>query len=146
MGAQLFTLPPTEKYVLLGVIVGLVVLFRIVPLFFSSRGQPKTRPALGTPRNYGLAGGVICPHCHHPILLSLFGLKLGLGYKIVRCKFCGRWSIVRRRSLEELRAAEAAELAEAQPAQPQPAQSEAEKTKALLDESRFTDENEWLRA
>jgi hypothetical protein len=66
-------------------------------------------------------------------------LNAGIGSKFTRCIFCGKWSVVRRLSLNELRAAEAAELADAQPEQPLHEKSEAEKLKDLMDESRFTD-------
>ena len=138
MGLKLFTVPPTERYIILGAVILLFVVIRVGPLLFA-RGRPKAVVPLGTPRNYGLGGGTICPHCHRPFALSLMGLKIGLGTKLVRCEFCGRWSLMRRRSLEELRAAEAAELAEAQlPATPA-AKSDAEKTEALLDDTRYSD-------
>jgi len=138
MGLKLFTVPPTERYLILGAVILLFVVIRIGPMLFA-RNRPRRVVPLGTARNYALGGGTICPHCHRPFPLSLMGLKIGFGTKLVRCEFCGRWSLVRRRSIEELRAAEAAELAEAQPPTPAAPKTEAEKTRALLDETRYSD-------
>lgn len=68
-------------------------------------------------------------------------LKLGFGTKIIRCEYCGKWSIVRRASLEELRAAEAAELADTQPTGFEHEKSDDEKLKDMVDNSRFMDKS-----
>jgi hypothetical protein len=94
---------------------------------------------LGALRTYGIAGGAICPNCQRPSPLSLMALKVGFGTKFVRCAFCGKWSLMRRAGLDELRAAEAAELTGSQASQSNPHKSEAERLKDLADESRFTD-------
>src|SRR5436305_14937678 len=133
MGLKLLTVPPTERYLILGAVILLFLIIRVGPMLFA-RNRPRRVVPLGTERNYGLAGGTICPHCHRPFALSLVGLKIGLGTKLVRCEFCGHWSLVRRRSIEELRAAAAAELAEAQPQAAAARKPEAEKTQALQDE------------
>jgi hypothetical protein len=138
MGLHLFSLPPGERYLLLGIVILIIFGIRLGPLLFS-RGKPRAVVPLGTARNYGLAGGTICPHCHRPFTLSLLDLKLGFGYKLAHCPFCGHWSLSRRRSPAELSAAEAAELAEAKTESAPAGQSEAEKTRALLDETRYTD-------
>ena len=134
MDHKLFALPPTERMIVLGAIL-LVFLIVRGSQFFSAKKT--TRIPLGASRDYGMAGGAVCPKCHRPIRLGLVSLKLGLGTKLVRCEFCGKWSVVRRLNFEELRAAEAAELAEAQPLQPVPEKSEEEKTKELAEKSRF---------
>jgi hypothetical protein len=123
-------------------IIGIVAVIALVilggqVLFF--RNKPKADLPLGAPRQYGIAGGAVCPKCHRPFPLSLMALNAGLSSKFARCIFCGKWSVVRRLSLDELRAAEAAELAEAQPEQPMHEKGEAEKLKDLIDESRYSD-------
>ena len=138
MGPKLFTLPNHEGLILAGVILLIVVAVRVVPMFVS---PPKLRTdvPLGAERNYGIGGGAICPKCHRPMVLSLWALKVGLGTKLVRCEFCGKWSLVRRLGLDALRAAEAAELSAAQPTLAPSAQREAEKAQSRLDDTRFTD-------
>ena len=120
-----------------GLLVVILIVVGAQVLFF--RNKPKTGLPLGTPRTYGITGGAVCPKCHRPFPLSLLSLNIGLGTKFTRCVFCGKWSMVRRASLAELRAAEAVELAEALPETPIHKKSEAEKLKEMLDNSRFTD-------
>ena len=60
---------------------------------------------------------------------------MGLFNKLDRCPYCGRWGFLRRRSLEELRAAEAAELDGVQGFEPEI--SEEEKLRKELDDSRY---------
>jgi len=135
---RLFTLPDHGGLIVAAIIVLVVFAIRLAPLVFS-RNRPHTHLPLGAPRDYGLAGGAVCPRCHRPSPFGLLTLNVGLGTKVARCPFCGKWSVVHRLSLAELRAAEAAELAEAQAGQPVFHKSEAEKTKEALDDSRFTD-------
>ena len=137
MGLKLISLSTGDSILVVGVILLLVVLVRVV-LFMLSRSKPRADVPLGAERSYGLMGGAVCPKCHRPFRLDLISIKLGLGVKFARCEFCGKWSVVRRLGLDELRAAEAAELAAAQPAQPGPAKSDHEKMENLLDQSRFT--------
>ena len=134
MSYKLIILPPNMRFILLGIIL-LIWLGSRALIFLK---QSKTYIEPGSPRDYGMGGGAICPKCHRPFQLALFELKFGLGTKIVRCPFCGKVSLVRRASLDELRAAEAAELADAQPT-PVQEKSEAEKLQDLIEQSRFTD-------
>jgi hypothetical protein len=89
----------------------------------------------GTPRNYTL-GGAICPKCQRPFAMHLFGLNLGLA-KFDRCPYCGKWSVVRRESLQKLRAAEEAEIARFNEQGQVQGMSEEEKLKKQLDESKY---------
>jgi hypothetical protein len=139
MGLQLFRLPNHGGLIVAAVIVLVVFAVRLAPLLFS-RNKPNAHLPLGAPRDYGLAGGAVCPRCHRPSPLGLLTLNLGFGTKLTRCAFCGKWSVVRRLGLAELRAAEAAEVAEAQPSQPIAQKSEADKTKDAMDDSRFIDQ------
>jgi len=83
-------------------------------------------------------GIAICPKCQRPFPLHIYGMNLGIG-KYDRCPHCGKWSLVRRQRLSELRAAEASELASAESDQPQPPLSEEERLRKELDDSRYLD-------
>ncbi len=135
MGHRLIVLPPTERHILLAVIVLIVLIFRVGPVFFSGTRRKMDRVP-GALRDYGIIGGAVCPKCGHPFSLTLLSLKFGFGTRLARCEACGKWSIVRRASPDELFAAE---LAKAQPSQPIREKSEEEKLKDLVDQSRFTD-------
>jgi hypothetical protein len=65
-------------------------------------------------------------------------LNLGLS-KIDRCPYCGKWSFVRPNSLANLREAEAAELSQSQSGPTIGGETEAEKLKKDLDDSRYQD-------
>jgi hypothetical protein len=106
------------------------------------RGGNPTAP--GTPRNYGLMGGTICPRCKRPFAIHFWGINLLAG-KLDRCDNCGKWSIVRRASPGELVAAEQAELRAAQASENAPIgngtpETEEERMRKLLEQSRYTEE------
>ncbi len=125
---------------ILGPILGLVVLMVVIsfalPLILN-KGKLSALP-LGAQRKYGIGGGGICPKCGRPFPLRLWFINLGAS-KIDRCPYCGRFGFVRPRSLSELRAAEQAELATVNSAAVIVGESEAEKLKKDLDDSRFQD-------
>lgn len=123
---------------LLAVVFGLTVIGFGVQ-FLTGRGKPVGGPEPGTPRSYGFAGGSICPKCKRPTPLSMFGLNLVAG-RLSRCENCGKWSIMRRRPIAELRAAEAAEIKEELTQGLAPEKSAEDKLRDLLDESRYTKE------
>jgi DNA-directed RNA polymerase subunit RPC12/RpoP len=121
-------------------IVGLLVLIALISVFLPillSRGKLATTPP-GAERKYGIGGGAICPKCNRPFPLRLWWISLG-GSKIDRCPYCGKWSFVRPRPLSELRQAEKAELTNLRPESFVPAESEADKLKRELDDSRYRD-------
>jgi hypothetical protein len=121
-------------------ILGLVLLAIIVgiggPLVFN-RGKNQILAA-GTPRNYGMRGGCICPRCKRPYVLHFFSLHIGL-HKLDRCPYCGKWALVRPRSLADLRAAESLELEQASAPGRTSASSGDEKLRKDLEDSRFQD-------
>lgn len=117
-------------------IVLLVFVFGIGMQFLTTRGKIGTT-APGTQRNYGIAGGAICPKCKRPTPRHAMGLNLGLG-KLDRCENCGKWSILRAVPIDVLRAAEQAEL-ELEKASVGPEKSEEEKLRDLLDKSKYTE-------
>ncbi len=118
----------------LGVIVVAILLSTLVPLL-TSRGKRLNLP-LGTERHYGLRGGAICPKCQRPFTLPFFSANLGFS-KLAACPFCGRFGLVRVESSVRLRQAEKAELAKAQPDQPVSGETEDEKLKKDLDNSKY---------
>lgn len=117
----------------------IVVLVSMLFSFFASYSSRKKIQQLapGTERNYGAAGGAICPKCYRPFSRNFFSPNMLFG-KLERCPFCGKWSIVRARPLSELRAAEAAELEDAQKDQA-PVMSDEEKLQKDLEQSRYHD-------
>ena len=117
-------------------ILGAVGLALLVPLIFT-RGRKEQLP-LGAPRNYGHYGGAICPKCKRPFSRHIYGLNLGL-HKYDRCPYCGKWSLVRRASREELEAAEAAEIQAAQEGVFEPEKSEEQELRKNIEDSRFED-------
>jgi len=119
---------------IIGLLLLMVLASFVIPLVLS-RGKSSNIP-MGEPRKYGIGGGAICPKCGRPFPLRLWWINLGL-HKIDRCPHCGKWSLVRPRSMAELRAAEAAELTQAQPGGAIGGESEADKLKKELDDSRF---------
>jgi len=120
---------------LLVVVMGAILLSFL--LTFLSTGKRQSLPA-GAARKYGFSGGAICPKCRRPFPLHLFGLNLGLG-KLDRCPYCGKWSLLRRRPIAELRLAEQAELEASQANAQVPESSEEEKLRREMDDSRFQD-------
>jgi len=120
-------------YPILAIVFG-VMLFSFVVVFISSGKARHTPP--GTQRNYGAAGGAICPRCGRPYTRHVLSPNMLVG-KLERCPFCGKWAIVRARPLAELRAAEEAEL-ENDEAQA-PVQDAEEHLRQEMDESRFQD-------
>ncbi len=116
------------------VIVLLIVgVTTVVPLVSGGRGLAKLAP--GTPRNYPL-GGAICPKCQRPFAMHIYGLNL-LASRFDRCPYCGRWSLVRFKSNAELRAAEQAELERANEKPQVQGETEEEKLKKELDDSKY---------
>jgi hypothetical protein len=121
-------------------IIGLVVIMILVslglPLILNKRKLASLPP--GTPRNYGIGGGAICPKCGRPFPLRLWFINLGMS-KIDRCPYCGKWSFLHRSSLAELHAAEAAEVSEASETSAVPEESEEDKLRKEIDDSKYQD-------
>ncbi len=113
-------------------VVGFIIILTTVGQLTLGRGQRHLEP--GTPRNYGIRGGAICPKCGRPFPLSFFSLNL-ITRKFERCPYCSKWSLVRVASREVLTAAEAAELESSRPAVPEP--SPEEKLRRQIEESRY---------
>lgn len=115
-----------------GIAVLAVLLAAVVPMI---TGRKTIALEPGTPRTYPM-GGAICPKCQRPFAVHLYGLNLGFS-KFDRCPYCGKWSVVRRESLQKLRAAEEAELARSKETGTVQGMTEEEKLKKQLDDSKF---------
>jgi hypothetical protein len=115
----------------LAIVFGAILISFIVPMIMG-RGKNKNFP-LGGERNYRFGGG-ICPKCKRPFTLPLFSLNLGLS-KLGNCPYCGKWSVVRIQSLQNLREAERAELEWGRPEIPE--ETSEEKLKKELENSKF---------
>jgi DNA-directed RNA polymerase subunit RPC12/RpoP len=118
-------------------VVLLAILFSAVIPILTARGKTE-HLAPGTQRNYGVMGGTICPKCGRPFSIQFLGINLVAG-KLNRCPYCGKWSIVRRRSITELRAAEEAELDQSSNGATAPQLSEEDKLRKDLDNSKYQD-------
>ncbi len=118
------------------VILGAVGL-TILVLFIFTRGKKESLPP-GAPRNYGYYGGAICPKCSRPFSRHIYGLNLAT-HKFDRCPYCGKWSLVRRASKEELETAEAAEITAARNGVFSTDRSEEDELRQEIEDSRFED-------
>ncbi|MCU0485292.1 MAG: Ig-like domain-containing protein [Anaerolineales bacterium] len=120
---------------LLGLVFGILLISYVGPLLLN-RGKRKFVP-FGTPRNYGVMGGTICPRCQRPFALHLMSINISFTGRLDFCPHCGKWSIVHRKPLAELRQAEQAEVAESTEENQIKGLSEEEKLRKELDNSRY---------
>jgi len=122
---------------MLGVLGGIMVIVVLAQTLLFRKKKGVSIP-MGAARNYGYAGGSICPHCHRPTPRHVWGLNVGLG-KLDYCENCGKWSVMRRMPIELLRGAEEAEKVSAAPASSQPLyeQTEQEKLREMVDKSKY---------
>jgi len=114
----------------------IVALGAVVGIVLDTRRSRTSPTPLGAARSYGLMGGTICPKCDRPFARHWWALNAGLS-KLDRCPHCGRWSLVRAVPLDQLRAAEAAELQAGHATLQTPELSPEEKLRRQLDDSRF---------
>jgi hypothetical protein len=115
---------------ILAIVFGAIILSAVIPMI---TGRKKINLPAGAQRNYRLGGG-ICPKCGRPFAFQPLGLKL-LVARYERCPYCGKFSLVKSASMENLRAAEQAEL-EAEKPQVQEVPEE-DKLKQELDDSKY---------
>jgi DNA-directed RNA polymerase subunit RPC12/RpoP len=120
----------------MGITFAILLLAFVFPVLVG-RGKKIALPP-GTRRTYGWLGGTICPKCGRPFSLHFWSLNMGLK-RLDRCPYCGNWSLVRARSLQELRAAEEAELASTQTPGQTTAASAEERLRQELEDSRYQD-------
>jgi hypothetical protein len=116
------------------VIFAAILLSTLAPLI-ASRGKLASLP-LGAERHYGIRGGAICPKCQRPFILPLFSINLGFTRAAI-CPYCGKMSLVRTESINKLRLAERAELEEVDIMEPISGQTNEEKLRRELEDSKY---------
>jgi hypothetical protein len=121
---------------LLGVILAAVVISALIP-FIASRRKNASIP-LGVERNYGVSGGAICPKCHRPFALPFLSMNLGFS-KLTFCPHCGKLILTSRQPIEKLRQAEKDELSMAQPIKQIAGETDEDKLRKELEESKYKD-------
>lgn len=122
-------------------VFGALAVSAIMPLLSGRKLQPYD-PEVYTPdapRNYGMVGGAVCPKCGRPFGIHWWGLNISFVGKFDRCPHCGKWSLVRRATRDDLMAAEAAEYTEHTPSKLQPQTTEEEKLREHVEDSRYTE-------
>ena len=126
--------------IVIPILGGVLALFAIIlgGQFLINRKRPGVQLPLGASRDYGIMGGGVCPRCHRPYPLHWWTLNIGFGTKFDRCIFCGKWAIIRRSNKFELASAEISELQMAKPVTPVATQSEEERLREMVDNSRYT--------
>jgi len=129
----------TMKFILpvLAVVLLVALISALVPVLINRKRRTIT--PMGSERNYGSNGGTICPKCHRPFALPLISMHLGFS-KLTACPYCGKWSMVRRVSIDKLRQAEENELCVPQYSEQVRSQTEKEIEHKELDDSKYQDE------
>jgi len=92
----------------------------------------------GTQRNYGVAGGAICPQCRRPYARHFWSPNLLVG-KLERCPFCGMWAIVAASPIDKLRSAERAEVNSNPKSVAISLETDSDRFRKELEDSRFQD-------
>jgi hypothetical protein len=120
-------------------IFGIVILVMILSTVATFWGRRKSKDLpLGAPRQYGYAGGAICPRCQRPYPRNVLSPNMLIG-KLERCPFCGKWAIVPAVPIDILRAAEQAELQSVVGDSDHTQDDEQERLRRDLDDSRYQD-------
>lgn len=114
-------------------VVGVMSAIGVIGPLLIGRRQ-KVRP-IG---EYGNAGGAVCPKCSLPFSRNFLSPNMLVG-KLERCPHCGRWSIVRRAGPADLAAAEERLRQDSQEGALQAEESEEERLRRMVEESRFED-------
>jgi hypothetical protein len=125
-------------------LVGVLLLIMLgsvgIQFLFLRRGGGHLTP--GAERHYGLKGGAICPRCGRAFAIHFWSINL-IGGVFDRCDYCGKWAFVRARSRADLDAAVQAEIAAAQASESAipavEAESEEERLRKMLDESKYSE-------
>jgi hypothetical protein len=139
ISANFVTKQNTMKFMLpvLAVVLLVTLISALAPVLINRR--KRTITPMGSERNYGSNGGTICPKCHRPFALPLVSMHLGFS-KLTACPYCGKWSLVRRESIDKLRQAQKNELGMPQYSKQVRGQTEQEKEHKELDDSKYQDE------
>jgi hypothetical protein len=113
-------------------VIGLVILVSLagtVGPALVGRRKPHRRG------EYGVEGGAVCPRCRFPFSRHLISPNMLVG-RLERCPHCGKWSMVRRATPQELEAAEN-RLAEEEGRGALVVDDEKERVRRMIDESRY---------
>ncbi len=89
-----------------------------------------------TPGQYGMTGGAVCKQCGLPFPRSVWMPNMVVG-KLARCPHCGKVAIVPRASRQQLEEAEARLLAQNQTGAPPTRESDEDRLRRQIDESRY---------
>ncbi|HBX70040.1 MAG TPA: hypothetical protein DEH25_11865 [Chloroflexi bacterium] len=116
------------------IIVPLLVVFGVIAVVGVLGPVLMNRGKEFKPKQYGSAGGAVCPRCEFPYSRNFMAPNMLVG-KLQRCPHCGKWAIVPRASQAALKAAEARWEREGTSSVATP--SEDEKVKQMIDDSRF---------
>lgn len=113
----------------------LIVLAVVVPslIYLISWRRDK-----GRVKRYGMIGAAICPNCGHSFGMHWWAPNL-LSAKYDRCPHCGKWGSVRRASRADLERAEAMWSSQTDESALTTGQTEADKLRKQLEDSRFDD-------
>jgi hypothetical protein len=115
---------------MLVVIAVVAVLGTVIPLLMGRKGK---QYAVG---QYSLAGGAVCRNCHMPFSRHALSPNLLTG-KLERCPHCAKYQLARRATPAELAVAEERLRTDNLEGQQTEGQSEEEKLRQMLEESRF---------
>ena len=118
---------------LLAGVAAVGVVSYLISTFVFKRGK-----ATITPGQYGLAGGAVCKHCELPFPRTVWMPNLVVG-KLARCPHCGKVAIVPRASRLQLEEAEARLLAQDQADGDRRRETDAERLRRQIDDSRYDD-------
>jgi len=120
-----------------GMIVPLLLVFAvIIGVTLLLQLTRKKKGVEFIPGKYGAAGGTICPKCTLPFSRSVLSPNLLVG-KLERCPHCGKFSIRPRASSQALLGAEARYLESDQPTSEHLHESDEDKLRKMIDDSRF---------
>jgi len=117
----------------LPLIIGIAALMLVGVLGSMLLGRKGVQRPIG---EYGIAGGAICPKCKLPFSRHFLSPNLVAG-KLERCPHCGKWSLVARAGPVALEEAEARLRQDYQQGQLEAEESEAERLRKMVEESKF---------
>jgi hypothetical protein len=118
------------------IVLGISVVGFLISSLAARSGKNAVPP--GQPRTYSPLGGAICPRCRRPFSFHIYSVSLVIG-RLDHCPHCGKWSFLRRKSLAQLQAAEAAELDGVENKTSPVGMTEEERKKRDLEDSRYQD-------
>jgi hypothetical protein len=119
----------------LPIIIGIFVLIALAGMLSGVITGRRGKVRIG---EYGAAGGAVCKRCGLPFSRNILSPNLVVG-KLERCPNCGAIAIVRRGSAIELQEAEQRLLASMQVERGERGESEEDRLRRMIDDSRFED-------